>query len=211
MNEEADWIEFLFRSGVLQTGRFTLKSGKISPYFLNFGRIDSGLTLSRMGAFFARAMVDLEPDLVFGPAYKGLPMAVATVVEFSRMTGRDLAYGSFRKEAKVHGDAGSVLGRAPKAGERIVIIDDVSTTSATKLEAIEEIRRWLGAEPNIVAVVVGVDRQEKDPAGQLYSQQFTEQTGIPLKPLTTTRRLFDGLAAAGHIDQATYSACLEAL
>lgn len=224
----SDWIDFVQRAGILKTGDFRLKSGKHSPYFMNFGCIDSGATLSEMGRHFAQAILDwdLQPDLLFGPAYKGLPMAVATAIEYTRLSGRDLPYGSFRKEAKQHGDAGLSLGRAPYAGARIVMIDDVLTTSATKLEAIQEIGRFLGGgaagDPgrgatgsptgvNIVAVVVGVDRLERTPAGNLYSQEFTAQTGIPLKALSTTRELLDGLHQRGHIEEATYRLCLEAL
>lgn len=210
---EQAWIEFLHSAGVLQTGSFRLKSGKQSPYFLNFGRVDSGLSLARMGGFFAQAIQDwdLRPDLVFGPAYKGLPLALSTVLEWGRLTGRDLAYGSFRKEAKQHGDAGMVLGRAPAAGARIVLIDDVLTTSATKLEAIRDLGEFLGEPVNLVAVVVGVDRLERDGQGRLCSEQFSAQTGVPLLAMTTTRRLLDGLRAQQRLDQPTYEQCLAAL
>lgn len=207
----SDWFDFLYDSGVLQTGSFRLKSGKESPYFLNFGRIDSGKTLAEMGRFFAEALVELKPDLLFGPAYKGLPMAVATVQEYARLTGLDLPYGSFRKEAKTHGDSGMTLGRAPSAGARIVMIDDVITTSATKLEAIEEINAFLGAKANIVGVIVGVDRLERTPEGKLYSEDFAERTGIPVHALSTTRQVMDTLHQRGRIDAPTYERCLGAL
>ena len=208
-----DWIDFLHEAGVFQTGSFRLKSGKESPYFMNFGRIDGGATLSAMGGFFAQALLDwdVQPDLLFGPAYKGLPMAVSTVAEYFRLSGRDLAYGSFRKEAKQHGDSGMVLGRAPAPGARIVMIDDVLTTSATKLEAIQEIERFTGSPPLIVGVLVGVDRLERTSAGPIYSQEFTAQTGIPVRALTTTRLLLEGLRQRGRLDDSTYQRCLEAL
>lgn len=184
---KSEWCKFLYESGIFQTGDFTLKSGKKSPYFLNFGAACSGATLARMGEAFAQAMVDFDivPDLLFGPAYKGLPLAVATVSALYRLTGQDVPYCSFRKEAKQHGEAGRVLGKAPWPGARILLIDDVLTTSDTKLEALEEIGSLSG-------VLVGVDRQEVTPEGKLYSQAFTEKTGVKVYALATREDLLRG-------------------
>ncbi len=198
MNQKA-WCQFLWESGIFQTGEFTLKSGKSSPYFMNFGQADEGKTLAQLGDFLAQAIHHwkLEPDLLFGPAYKGLPLALAASMAYFQKFGVSLPWGSFRKESKTHGDAGMALGRAPWPGCKILMLDDVLTTSQTKLEAMQQIRDSLPAEaeaPHFLGVLVGVDRQERDDQGQPCSKSFSANSGLPIYAMTSMEGLLENLA-----------------
>lgn len=198
MNQKA-WCQFLWDSGIFQTGQFTLKSGKLSPYFMNFGNADEGKTLAQLGDFLAQAVHhwQLKPDLLFGPAYKGLPLALATSISYFQRFGVSLPWGSFRKESKEHGDAGLALGRAPWPGCKILMLDDVLTTSQTKFEAMQQIRESLPAEaeaPHFLGVLVGVDRQEVDPQGRPYAESFTSKSGVPVFAMTNMETLLENLA-----------------
>ena len=196
---EREWCHFLYDSGIFQVGEFTLKSGRKSPYYLNFGTADDRVRLSSLGDFFARALQawDLKPDLLFGPAYKGLPLAISA----SLASADNVRWGSFRKEAKGHGDAGPTLGRAPWGGCRIALLDDVLTTSQTKVEAMEQIQEYLrasGQQPaEFIGVVVGVDRQECQPAFD-----------VPVYALTTMAALLDNLE--DRLPKADMARCREA-
>lgn len=205
------WCQFLLEAGIFQTGSFRLKSGKSSPYFLNFGKADQGRWLAQLGDFFAQALVDqhIEPDLLFGPAYKGLPLALATTLAYYQKTGRSLAWGSFRKESKDHGDSGLSLGRPPWPGCRFVLIDDVLTTSQTKLECLEQIQAFLGEAPpaRCLAVLVGVDREEPAPQGGLWAEAFEAQTGIPVLALTRMQDLLEELSSS--LPPEVHQACLD--
>ena len=150
----------------------------------NFGDLCSGRQLRLLGQFFAAALERLNPSpsLIFGPAYKGIPLAVAT----AQCGPPDLAYFSFRKELKSHGEVSPLLGQSPRAGDRIVLIDDVLTTSQTKLEALAQLQEY--AEQRSLTlewsgVLVGVDRQGKTPQGISWAESFTQQTGVAVHSL----------------------------
>lgn len=153
---QRDFIRFAIERGVLRFGQFTLKSGRTSPYFFNAGLFDSGRALSQLGRFYAAALMDsdLDFDMIFGPAYKGIPLGAAVAVELARR-GRNVPFAYNRKEAKDHGEGGSLVG-APLAG-RVLIVDDVMSAGTAVRESIALIRA-AGAVPH--AVAIALDRQE---------------------------------------------------
>ncbi len=172
--------QFLQASGVLRLGEFRLKSGRISPYFLNFGEVATGEHLAQLGAFFAQGIRHHFPQatLLYGPAYKGLPLALSAC----QSLGGEMGWFSLRKETKDHGEGGSVLGMAPRPTDQIVILDDVMTTSQTKREALEDLAKLGG---KVLGVLVGVDRQEGG-----ASADFERETGVPVKSLVTVDEVF---------------------
>ena len=151
------FVQFAVESGVLRFGEFKTKAGRLSPYFFNAGLFDDGAKLGRLAAFYARRLIDsgLEFDLLFGPAYKGIPLAAAVAVELARL-GRNVPFAYNRKEAKDHGEGGTLVG-APVRG-RVLIIDDVISAGTSVRESIAMITA-AGAQP--VAVAIALDRQEK--------------------------------------------------
>lgn len=156
------FIEFMVESHVLRFGEFTLKSGRKSPFFMNAGLYQDGAQLSALGEFYARAIHDrygLDFDVLFGPAYKGIPLAVATVMAISRLYGRRIRYCANRKEVKDHGDAGILLGSRLQDGDRVVIIEDVTTSGASMAETVPILRAQ--ARVDIIGLMVSLDRQEK--------------------------------------------------
>jgi orotate phosphoribosyltransferase len=152
-----DFVEFAVQSGVLRFGEFKTKAGRLSPYFFNAGLFDDGAKLGRLAQFYAQriAASAIEFDMIFGPAYKGIPLAAAVAVELARL-GRNVPYAYNRKEAKDHGEGGSLVG-APVRG-RVLIIDDVMSAGTAAREAIALIQA-AGATPH--AVAIALDRQEK--------------------------------------------------
>lgn len=179
----ADLAALLLRTGALKFGDFTLKDGRKSRYFLDFGAIHRGRDLSEVGALYARALAGLEFDVVYGPPYKALPLAVAACVRLWEDHGLDRPYLAARKEAKAHGEGGLFLGPAPLGGERVVVVDDVMTSGGTKHEALEAVRRWSDGRASVVAILVGVDREEPDPGGGTAAEAFTRATGVPVLAL----------------------------
>ena len=156
-----EFIEFMVESNVLKFGSFTLKSGRKSPFFMNAGAYTTGSQLMRLGEYYARAIHDnyeTDFDVLFGPAYKGIPLSVATCIAFSKLYGREIRYCSNRKEEKDHGDAGILLGSKLKDGDRVVIIEDVTTSG----KSIEETFPILKAQGNIeiVGLMVSLNRME---------------------------------------------------
>ncbi len=152
------FLEFVIATGVLRFGEFTLKSGRNSPYFFNAGLFNSGRALRRLGEFYAAAIVDWgEPfDMLFGPAYKGIPLVTAAAIALTERSGMDCPYAFNRKEAKDHGEGGAVVG-APLHG-RVLIVDDVISAGISVGESVDLIRTN-GAQP--VAVFIALDRQER--------------------------------------------------
>lgn len=156
-----EFVRFALEQGVLRFGEFKVKSGRISPYFFNAGLFNTGASVGRLAQFYAQALIDsgLEFDMLFGPAYKGIPLSTATAIELARhpeMKGRDVPFAFNRKEAKGHGEGGTLVG-APLQG-KVVIIDDVITAGTSVRESVQIIRE-AGAEP--VAVLIALDRMER--------------------------------------------------
>ncbi len=161
-NYKQEFIDFMLDSNVLKFGDFTLKSGRKSPFFMNAGAYVTGSQLHKLGEFYARAIHDtygLEFDVLFGPAYKGIPLAVITAEAISELYGRDVRYCSNRKEVKDHGDTGILLGSKLHDGDRVVIVEDVTTSGASMAETVPIIRAQ--ADVDIVGLMVSLNRQEK--------------------------------------------------
>jgi len=157
-----EFIEFMVESKVLKFGEFTLKSGRKSPFFMNAGAYVTGGQLKRLGEYYAKAIHDNygdDFDVLFGPAYKGIPLGVATAIAYDALYGKQISYCSNRKEVKDHGDTGILLGSDLKDGDRVVIIEDVTTSG----KSIEETYPILMAQAKveIVGLIVSLNRQEK--------------------------------------------------
>ncbi|MCD8230620.1 MAG: orotate phosphoribosyltransferase [Clostridiales bacterium] len=162
-----EFIDFMVESDVLKFGEFTLKSGRKSPFFMNAGAYVTGSQLHRLGIYYAKAIYDkygTDFDVLFGPAYKGIPLAVVTAIAFSELYGKEVRYCSNRKEAKDHGDAGILLGSKIKDGDRVVIIEDV-TTSGKSIEETFPIIKAQG-DVTIVGLMVSLNRMEVGKGGQ---------------------------------------------
>lgn len=170
-------LSFALEIGVLRFGEFTLKSGRLSPYFFNAGLFDTGARLDRLARAYAQRIVDcgIRFDCLYGPAYKGIALAAATSIALARDHGRDLPYAFNRKEAKDHGEGGLIVGR-PLAG-RILIVDDVITAGTSVRESVSIIRA-AGAEP--VGVVIALDRQERGAGERSAVEETRALLGLPV-------------------------------
>lgn len=164
------FIQFAIQQGVLKFGEFTLKSGRVSPYFFNAGLFQTGSALSQLGKFYAQAIVDsgVEYDMIFGPAYKGIPLAAVTSVALYEQHGLDVPYAFNRKEAKTHGEGGSIVG-APLQG-KVLVIDDV-ITAGTAIRESADIVAQQGA--SLSGVAIALDRRERG-QGELSAVQEVE-------------------------------------
>lgn len=191
-----DFVAFAVQAGVLRFGEFKTKAGRLSPYFFNAGRFDDGAKLGRLAEFYARRLLasGLEFDMLFGPAYKGITLAAAVAIELARL-GRNVPYAYNRKEAKDHGEGGTLVG-APVAG-RVLIIDDVISAGTSVRESIAMITA-AGGSP--AAVAIALDRQEKasddgrDASGSAV--QFVErQLGLKVAAIATLSDLLQYLAS----------------
>lgn len=179
---QQDFLTFCTESGVLRFGDFTLKSGRQSPYFFNTGLFDTGAKLTRLASAYARRIVDsgLQFDILYGPAYKGIPLAAATSIALAAEHGRDLPFAFNRKEAKDHGEGGVIVGRALSG--RVLIIDDVITAGTSVRESVEIIRAS-GAEP--AGVVIALDRQERGIDGRSAVAEVRQRFGCPVLSVVT--------------------------
>lgn len=180
------FIEFALSREVLRFGEFTLKSGRVSPYFFNAGLFNTGSALARLGQYYAEAIIEsgLEFDVLFGPAYKGIPLAAACSVALADHHQRDVPYSFNRKEAKVHGEGGNIVG-SPLQG-RILIIDDVITAGTAIRESMQIIDA-AGAKP--AGVLIALDRQEKGTGELSAIQEVEQQYGIPVLSIITLGNL----------------------
>ncbi len=185
-----EFLDFALNVGVLRFGEFTLKSGRISPYFFNAGLFNTGARLARLGRYYARTIVDsgLEFDLLYGPAYKGIPLAAVTTAALYDQHGIDVPYAFNRKETKTHGEEGNIVGHELKG--RIAIIDDVITAGTAIRESIEIIQTH-GATP--VGVVIALDRQERGTGDRSAIQEVEEDYGMPVSAIIRLKHLIDYL------------------
>lgn len=194
MDYRAEFIQFMVRSGVLTFGDFTTKSGRKTPYFINTGNYKTGAQAARLGDYYAACVQEHMPegiDCLFGPAYKGIPLAVTTAASLYRNYGRDLPYCFNRKEVKDHGEGGFMVGYQPKDGDRVAIIEDVVTAGTAVRESIELFKKV--ADVKIVALFVSVDRMEKGTGEQTTLNELREQYGIQVFPIVTVRQVIDTL------------------
>ncbi|MGI9026560.1 MAG: orotate phosphoribosyltransferase [Burkholderiaceae bacterium] len=202
-NHRGEFIAFALESHALAFGAFTTKAGRRSPYFFNAGRFDGGASLAALGRFYARTLVVAERehglafDLLFGPSYKGITLAAATAMAFATMRedegGRDIGFAYNRKEAKAHGEGGTLVGAA-LAGRKVIIVDDVLTDGASKRESVDMIRA-AGAEP--AGVVIALDRMERKDEADLSTGSavaaFEAQYGIPVYAIANLDDIMDWL------------------
>jgi orotate phosphoribosyltransferase len=196
---QREFIEFAIRNQVLRFGEFTLKSGRVSPYFFNSGLFNSGGRIARLGRYYAETVVraELVFDVLFGPAYKGIPLAVATAAALAEHHGRDAPYAFNRKEVKDHGEGGIIVGAALRG--RVLIIDDVISAGTSVAESIKLIRS-LGAEP--AGVVVALDRQERSHGSLSAIQEIEQRHGIPVLSIITLDQIMSFLAGMSDLGDA---------
>jgi orotate phosphoribosyltransferase len=199
---KTSFLQLALRHQVLRFGTFTLKSGRISPYFFNLGRIARGAALRELGHAYAEAIEDsgLKFDLLFGPAYKGIPLAAAVACALAER-GRDLPFAYNRKEAKDHGEGGVLVG-ADVAGQRVLIVDDV-LTAGTALRESHTLLTAAGALP--IAAITALDRQEVGQNGANAVAELTEKLKISVISLVTVQDLLEFLQGSGG-DDATIAA-----
>ena len=182
------FVDLLVRYEVIRFGEFTLKSGRKSPYFVNAGQLRTGRAIAGLGRAYAAEIErsGLACDLVFGPAYKGVPLAVATAIGLAEL-GSDVPFGFDRKEAKDHGEGGVFVGTAPWDGARVVIVDDVITSGKSIHEAADLLRK--AAAVTVAGVVVAVDRMERGRGTVSTLQELQSELGAPVRAIVTIREI----------------------
>lgn len=188
---QRDFLDFALDVGVLRFGQFTLKSGRVSPYFFNAGLFNRGSSLARLGKFYAQAIVnsDIQFDVLYGPAYKGIPLAAVTAAALYDQHDIDIPYAFNRKEAKDHGEGGSIVGH-PLEG-RIMIIDDVITAGTAIRESMDIINAQ-GATP--AGVVIALDRQERGSGARSAIQEVENDYRMPVAAIVRLEHLVEYLA-----------------
>lgn len=189
-----EFIEFMVDCDVLRFGEFTLKSGRKSPFFMNAGLYVTGRQLKKLGEYYAKAIHDHygeDFDVLFGPAYKGIPIGVATTIAFYELYGKEIRYCSNRKEAKDHGDAGILLGSPIKDGDKIVIIEDV-TTSGKSIEETFPIIQAQG-KVEILGLMVSLNRMEKGKGEKSALEEIKEKYGFDANAIVSMKDVIEHL------------------
>jgi orotate phosphoribosyltransferase len=194
---QPDFIRLCLDLGVLRFGQFTLKSGRVSPYFFNAGLFNTGAAIASLGRFYAHAAAisGVEFDMLFGPAYKGIPLVTATASAMAEHEGRNLPFAFNRKEAKDHGEGGTIIG-APLSG-RVLIVDDVITAGTAIRESVEIIRAQ-GASP--AGVLIALDREERGQGARSAVQEVRETLGLPVVSVLRLKDLLEHLEGTGQAE-----------
>lgn len=197
LNYKSDFIGLMLECGVLTFGDFTLKSGRKSPYFINTGKYRTGGQLSRLGVFYAESISAAvgedelrraDSDLMlFGPAYKGIPLATAAACALYQKYNADLRYFFNRKEIKDHGEGGAFVGSAPQDGDRIIIVEDVITAGTAVRETVPLLRA--AAKVEIPYMIISVDREERTASGMTASDEVKAEFGIEVYPIVTVSEI----------------------
>ncbi len=190
-----EFIEFMVESDVLKFGEFTLKSGRKSPFFMNAGAYVTGTQLRKLGEYYAKAIYNtygLDFDVMFGPAYKGIPLTVAATMAYSSLYGKDIRYCSNRKEVKDHGDTGILLGSKLKDGDRVVIIEDVTTSGKSIEETFPIIKAQ--ADVEVKGLIVSLNRMEVGKGGEKSAlDEIQELYGFGAGAIVTMREVVEHL------------------
>lgn len=191
---KSEFIQFMVDSKVLKFGDFTLKSGRKSPFFMNAGAYVTGTQLMKLGEYYAKAIHDRygdDFDVLFGPAYKGIPLTVATTIAYSKLFGKEIRYCSNRKEVKDHGDAGILLGSNLKDGDRVVVIEDVTTSGKSMEETVPIVRAQ--ADVIIVGLMVSLNRQEKGKGDKCALDEIKDLYGFETEAIVTMEEVVEAL------------------
>ena len=189
---QKDFISYALECGVLKFGQFHLKSGRTSPYFFNTGLFNTGTQLGRLGQFYAQALIQsgVKPDVLYGPAYKGIPLVSATAIAYAQLTGADIPFAFNRKEAKNHGEGGSLVG-APLHGQ-VLILDDVITAGTSVRESVDIIKN---AQATPAGVLIALDRQEKGQQELSAIQEINERFNMPVIAIISLENIIAYLSA----------------
>ncbi len=200
MNYKEQFIRFLAECGVLKFGTFKLKSGRIAPYFLNAGEYKTGAQIKRLGEFYADCIVNsgVQADVLFGPAYKGIPLAISASVALYEKYGKNVGFCFDRKEVKDHGEGGMFVGTQPKDGGKVVIIEDVMTSGKALKEVLPKLRG--AAKVDVAGMIITVDRMERalDSDRSAVQQAYAEE-GVKVYSIVTIQDIIAALEA-GIID-----------
>ena len=200
-NYKQEFVDFMIDSDVLKFGEFTLKSGRKSPFFMNAGAYVTGSQLKKLGEYYARAIHEEfgdDFDVLFGPAYKGIPISVATTIAYSRLYGKEIRYCSNRKEAKDHGDAGILLGSPIRDGDRIVVIEDVTTSGKSMEETIPIVKAQ--GDVKIVGLMVSLDRCERGKGDKSALAEIRDLYGFDTHAIVSMNEIIGYLVEKGVID-----------
>ncbi|MBC7128069.1 MAG: orotate phosphoribosyltransferase [Candidatus Methanosuratus sp.] len=207
MSLKSEFASFLIRSGAVRFGSFTLKSGRPSPYFVNLGVLADGEAASGLGSFYARALIERglldSTDVLFGPSYKGVPIAVSTAVALFRDHGKIIRFAFDRKEAKGHGEGGIIVGSPLRDGDRVGILDDVMTTGKTKEEILDVLRS--AAKVEIPYVLIAVDRLERGETDLCATSEFQQRYGIRVYSIATIEEIAEVASQSGIIPEGALS------
>ena len=189
-----EFIEFMVRSGVLTFGDFTTKSGRKTPYFVNTGNYKTGAQAAKLGEFYAKAIkehIKEEIDVLFGPAYKGIPLAVATSMALATQHDTDVNYCFNRKEEKDHGEGGKMVGYKLQDGDNVLITEDVITSGASIRECLPQI--MAAAKVNIIGEIISVDRMERGLENKTAIQQIYDDYGFKVYPIVNVKEVIEAL------------------
>lgn len=202
---QTEFLDFAIATGVLRFGEFTLKSGRTSPYFFNSGLFNTGRSLAKLGRFYAAAMEDagLEYDVLFGPAYKGIPLVASISIALADHFEHDVPYAFNRKEAKDHGEGGTIVGSELKG--KVLIVDDVISAGTSVRESVDMIKAN-GAVPS--GVMIALNRQEKGTGEKSAIQEVEESIGIPVASIVKLEDLLTYLE--GHSELSSYASAVQA-
>jgi orotate phosphoribosyltransferase len=190
LDYQKGFISYALDCGVLKFGEFLLKSGRTSPYFFNTGLFNTGAQLGKLGHFYAQALIQsgIKPDILYGPAYKGIPLVSATSIAYAQLTASDIPFAFNRKEVKDHGEGGNLVG-APLQG-KVIILDDVITAGTSIRESVDIIRN-AGATP--AGVLIALDRQEKGLDNNSAIQEVQDRFDMPVIAIVTLENIIDYL------------------
>lgn len=204
MTYKQQFIKFMVENGVLKFGEFTLKSGRVAPYFINTGNYKSGAQLAKLGEYYAQCIVQngLQAQTLVGPAYKGIPLAVTTAVALYNNHGVDLNYTFDRKEAKDHGEGGLFVGKQLQNGEKVIIIEDVMTSGKALREMLPKLAE--AADVEIAGMVISVDRMERGLQSELSAvQEVYKEFGVKVYSIVTMADIIEAIEE-GIIDGKEY-------